>query len=61
MLFRSDEVAAGGNLVEALDAATGNVLWSYRTDSLLYGGIAIAGDTIYVGDLSGKLYAFRVP
>ena len=53
--------AAGGNLVEALDAANGNVLWSYRTDSLLYGGIAIAGNTIFVGDLSGTLYAFRIP
>jgi outer membrane protein assembly factor BamB len=35
-------------------------LWSYRTDGGLYGGIAIAGNTIYVGDLSGKMYAFRV-
>src|SRR2546423_605751 len=53
--------AAGGNLVEALGAADGKVLWSYRTDSLLFGGIAIARDTIFVGDLSGKLYAFRIP
>jgi len=52
--------AAGGNLVEALDAADGKVLWSYRTTAPLYGGIAIAGDTIFVGDLSGKLYAFRI-
>jgi outer membrane protein assembly factor BamB len=52
--------AAGGNLVEAIDAATGKVLWSYRTDADIYGGIAIAGDTIFVGDLSGTLYAFRV-
>jgi len=53
--------AAGGKLVQALDAATGNVLWSYRTDSILYGGIAISGGAIFVGDLSGKLYAFRIP
>ena len=52
--------AAGGNLVAALDAADGRVLWSYRTTAPLYGGIAIAGDTIFVGDLSGKLYAFRI-
>jgi outer membrane protein assembly factor BamB len=52
--------AAGGNLVEALDAATGAVLWSTRTDAPLYGGISIAADTIYVGDLSGTLYAFRI-
>lgn len=53
--------AAGGNLVEALDAASGDVLWTYRTDADVYGGIAIAGETIFIGDLSGKLYAFRVP
>jgi outer membrane protein assembly factor BamB len=53
--------AAGGNLVEALDAASGKVLWSTRTAAPVYGGIAIAGNSIFVGDLSGKLYAFRVP
>ena len=53
--------ASGGNLVKALDAASGSVLWSYRTDLLIYGGIAIAGNTIFVGDVSGKLYAFRIP
>ncbi|HYM96732.1 MAG TPA: PQQ-binding-like beta-propeller repeat protein [Candidatus Sulfotelmatobacter sp.] len=52
--------AAGGNLVEALDATTGKVLWSHTTAAGIYGGIAIAGDTIFVGDLSGTLYAFRV-
>jgi outer membrane protein assembly factor BamB len=52
--------AAGGNLVEAFDGTTGNVLWSYRTAAPIYGGIAIAGDTVYVGDLAGKLYAFRL-
>lgn len=53
--------AAGSNLVEALDAANGKVLWSYRTDMPIYGGIAITGNTIFVGDLAGKLYAFRIP
>jgi outer membrane protein assembly factor BamB len=52
--------AAGGNLVEAIDAASGQVLWSTHTDADLYGGIAIAGDTIFVGDLAGSLYAFRI-
>ena len=52
--------AAGGNVVEALDAKNGNVLWSYTTEAGIYGGIAIAGDTIYVGDLTGQLYAFRI-
>jgi outer membrane protein assembly factor BamB len=52
--------AAGGNLIEALNGKDGSVLWSFRTDQQIYGGIAIAGDTIYVGDLSGQLYAFRI-
>ena len=52
--------AAGGNLIEAMDASSGKVLWSYRTQETLYGGIAIAGDMIFVGDLSGTLYAFRI-
>ena len=52
--------AAGGNLVEAIDASNGKILWSYRTDTAIYGGIAIADGTIFVGDLSGKLYAFRI-
>jgi outer membrane protein assembly factor BamB len=52
--------AAGGNLVEAIEASNGKILWSYRTDTGIYGGIAIAGETIFVGDLSGKLYAFRI-
>jgi polyvinyl alcohol dehydrogenase (cytochrome) len=52
--------AAGGNLIAALDAATGEVLWSFRTAAPIYGGIAISGDAVFVGDLAGKLYAFRL-
>jgi outer membrane protein assembly factor BamB len=52
--------AAGGNLVAALDGTTGNLLWSFSTASAIYGGIAIAGDMIFVGDLAGNLYAFRI-
>ena len=37
--------AAGGNLIAALDAANGNVLWSYRTAAPLYDGMPIAGDS----------------
>jgi outer membrane protein assembly factor BamB len=52
--------AAGGNVVKAFNGATGEVLWSYQTAAPIYGGIAITGDSIYVGDLAGKLYAFRL-
>ena len=52
--------AVGGNLIEAFNGANGEVLWTYRTTAPIYGGVAISGDSIYVGDLAGKLYAFRL-
>jgi outer membrane protein assembly factor BamB len=52
--------AVGGKSVVALDAATGSVLWSYQMKSLGFGGVAIARGRIYVGDLSGTIYAFSV-
>jgi outer membrane protein assembly factor BamB len=52
--------AAGGNVVAALDARTGETLWSSRTVASIFGGIAISGDAVFVGDLTGTLYAFRL-
>jgi polyvinyl alcohol dehydrogenase (cytochrome) len=53
--------AVGGKTVAALDAATGAVLWSYKMKAAGFGGIAIAGGRIYVGDLFGTIYTFGVP
>lgn len=53
--------AVGGTSVVGLDAATGSVLWSYKMTAAGFGGIAIAGGRIYVGDLFGTIYAFGVP
>lgn len=53
--------AVGGKTVVALDAATGSVLWSYKMKAAGFGGIAIAGGRIYLGDLFGAVYAFGVP
>jgi outer membrane protein assembly factor BamB len=53
--------AAGGLSVVALDAATGGDLWSFQMKAAGYGGVAIANGRIYVGDLSGTIYAFGLP
>jgi outer membrane protein assembly factor BamB len=50
--------AVSGHSVLALDADSGAVLWSFAMEATGYGGIAISRGTIYVGDLSGNLYAF---
>lgn len=51
----------GGKTVVALEAATGSVLWSYTMKAAGFGGIAISGGRLYVGDLSGTMYAFGIP
>ncbi|MEA2237601.1 MAG: hypothetical protein QOC81_2325 [Thermoanaerobaculia bacterium] len=50
--------AAGGTSVVALDAATGELLWSFEMKVGAYGGIAIARGRAYVADLSGTIYSF---
>ena len=44
-----------------LSAATGDVLFSYKTALNIWGSPSIADGTIYVGDQSGTLYAFSLP
>ena len=51
----------GGRTVAAFDAASGETLWSFRMDAWGFGGIAVARGHLYVGDLSGRLYAFGIP
>jgi polyvinyl alcohol dehydrogenase (cytochrome) len=50
--------AVGGKSVAALDAKTGEVLWSFEMKAWGFGGIAIARGVAYVGDLFGTIYAF---
>jgi polyvinyl alcohol dehydrogenase (cytochrome) len=56
----------------AIDGATGDVLWSFKSGGTVYGGPAVVGDTVYwgsgytssrlgFGTSSQKLYAFQVP
>jgi outer membrane protein assembly factor BamB len=52
--------AAGGTHVVALDALSGAPLWRFNTKAQCVGGVAITDRGIFVGDLSGTLYAFSV-
>jgi polyvinyl alcohol dehydrogenase (cytochrome) len=56
----------------AIDAATGDVLWSFQSGGTVYGGAAVSGNTVYwgsgyatsrlgFGTDSLKLYAFSPP
>jgi polyvinyl alcohol dehydrogenase (cytochrome) len=54
-------IAAEGNHLVVLSAATGDVLFSHRTALNIWGSPSIADGTIYVGDQSGTLYAFALP
>jgi polyvinyl alcohol dehydrogenase (cytochrome) len=50
-----------GNNAVALDAASGDLLWSFTTKAQCFGGVAITDRGIFFGDLSGTLYAFGIP
>jgi polyvinyl alcohol dehydrogenase (cytochrome) len=54
-------LSVGGNLAFALDADTGEIVWSFHPKAGCYGGIAISRGRIYFGDLAGNLYCFAVP
>jgi len=51
-------MARSGKIV-ALDAATGNVLWTDEVNSLGYSTPAVGRDRIFVGDFNGGLRAYR--
>jgi len=43
--------------VYALDAGSGQQRWSFRTDSVVSAGAAVAGGVVYCGGWDGSLYA----
>ena len=43
--------------VYALDAKTGDQKWIYEAKAPFFGGVAIAGDTVYSADLNGVIHA----
>ncbi|CAN5408392.1 PQQ-like beta-propeller repeat protein [soil metagenome] len=51
-------VASGYRTMSALDAATGAVLWTVRTDAPLHGAPTLAGARVYVVDIDNQIIAF---
>jgi outer membrane protein assembly factor BamB len=47
-----------GTTFEVIDAANGQLLYSYLLPSANYGGISVANGQFYVGTVGGQLYAF---
>jgi polyvinyl alcohol dehydrogenase (cytochrome) len=66
VLFGGSDESDGG--MYALDAATGTILWSYRTGSSVYGGPSVVDGVVYWGTGYGKfgvtgggrIYAFHL-
>jgi mono/diheme cytochrome c family protein len=58
LMSRGD--ANGTGWVTALEASTGKVRWRFHTPAPVIGAVTpTAGGVTFVGDASGKLYAFR--
>ena len=52
-------VGSDDDKVYALDAATGQLRWSYTTGDEVVSGPAVAGGTVYVGSDDDKVYALN--
>lgn len=50
--------SAPGSGIDAVDAATGALLWSAATNGQVYASPAVAEGLVVVGDFAGSLYAF---
>ena len=51
-------VASDDNKVYALNATTGNVVWSYTTGSYVNSSPAVANGVVYVSSEDYRVYAF---
>ena len=52
-------VGSGDDNVYALDAATGDVRWSYPTGGEIFSSPVVPGNVVYIGSEDGKLYALN--
>jgi outer membrane protein assembly factor BamB len=52
-------LSTSGGTVHALDAATGDKLWSFETGDKIWSTPAVSGDTLYVTSFDKKLYALN--
>lgn len=51
-------VESGTPSVYALDSSTGEISWT-ETTNLVFGGLAVADDTVYLGGVNGTVYALN--
>ncbi|HUD17188.1 MAG TPA: PQQ-binding-like beta-propeller repeat protein, partial [Acidimicrobiales bacterium] len=57
--YVNGEIAYGeGNTFEVINAANGQLLYSYQLPAAVYGAVSVARSQFYVGDLNGAVYAF---
>jgi len=47
-----------GNTFEVVNAANGQLLYSYKLPAMTYGAVSVARSQFYVGDLDSHVYAF---
>ena len=48
------------NIVYALDAKTGEPLWTYETGGGVFSSPAVSGGIVYIGSDDGFVYALRI-
>ena len=56
--FSVRKPATGAGELDAIDAATGTVLWKADLDSPDYGGATVAGDLVFTSTFAGDVQAF---
>ena len=47
----------GNAEIDALDAATGKILWTYKFDRVAFAGVTIVNDLLFTSTLDGMIYA----
>ncbi len=51
-------IVNGGSIMEVLNAATGDLLYSFNTTTTIWGGATVSNGKIFVGSTNGYVYAF---
>jgi len=47
----------GNAEIDAIDAATGEILWKYEFDKVAFGGVTVVNDLVFTATLDGMIYA----
>ena len=57
----SSDIGGDDQYLKALDAGTGELIWTYATGDFVFSSPAVADGVLYVGSLDENVYAFRLP